>query len=161
METKELRRMDLFDHGAYFGSYVPVQARSHPLLKHAACACAAKQLGRAKRAKAIVGGVYVQQANTDVFDDSSVDWEWEGAYHYDRSIALLMETMQQDQNGSSPNSPGDTAPAWETSKHGGSIRGSKGRHSPSYVGTAQLKSDVVVAAVCYPMVERDSGKWLM
>ena len=153
--------MDLFDHGAYFGSYVPVQARSHPLLKHAACACAAKQLGRAKRAKAIIGGVYLQQANMEVFDDSSVDWEWEGAYHYDRSIALLMETMQQDQNESSPNSPGDTTPAWETSKHAGSVHGSKGGHTSSHVGTARLKSDVVVAAVCYPTDERDSEIWLM
>lgn len=153
--------MDLFDHGAYFGSYVPVQARSHPLLKHAACACAAKQLGRAKGAKAGSGGVYLQQANMEVFDDSSVDWEWEGAYHYDRSIALLMKTMQQDQNESLPNSPGDTSSALETSKYAGSIHGPRGVHNSSHVGTARLKSDVVVAAVCYPNDERDFRQWLM
>ena len=50
MEAKR-RRMDLFDLNTYFESYVPVQARSHLLLKHAACAYAAKQLGRAKRKK--------------------------------------------------------------------------------------------------------------
>lgn len=48
METKELRRMDLFDLGAYFESYILVQARFRPLLKHAACACAAKHMGRGK-----------------------------------------------------------------------------------------------------------------
>lgn len=102
--------MDLFDHGAYFGSHVPVQASSHPLLKHASCACAANQLGRAKGAKAIIGGDCSQEARMEVFDDPSIDWGWEGAYHYDKSIALLMEAMQQDRNESSPNSPDDTAP---------------------------------------------------
>lgn len=153
--------MDLFDYGAYFGSYVPVQARSHPLLKHAACACAAKQLGRAKRAKAIVGGGYSPHASMQVFDDPSVDWEWEGAYHYDRSIALLMESMQRDQNESSRISPNDTASAWETTRYAGSVRKSKGQQRSSHVGKARSISDVVVAAVCYPNAQRYSRQRLM
>ena len=89
--------MDLFDLDRYFGTYVPVQARSHALLKHAACAYAAKQLGLAKGQKATHGGICSRQARMEIYDDSSVDWLWEGAYHYDRSIALLMETMQDGQ----------------------------------------------------------------
>ena len=85
-----------------------------------------------------------------VIDDPSIDWEWEGAYHYDRSIALLMETLRRDQNKSSPSSPDDTAPARETSRYAGSVQGSTGRRHSSHVGTVQLRSDVVVAAVCYP-----------
>ena len=147
MEAKELR-MDLFDYGAYFGSYVPVQARSCPLLKHAACACAAKQLGRAKGAKPIVGANCTQQASTKLFDDRSVDWEWEGAYHYDRSIALLMEAIQQDQDKSSPNSPDDQGPPWKTSRFAGSVQGSRWQISSSHIRTARSRSDVAVAAVC-------------
>ena len=80
----------------------------------------------------------------EVFDDSSIGLEWEGAYHYDRSIALLMETMQRDKNESSPDTPGDTAPAWETPRYAGSVQG--------HEGTAQLRSDILLAAVCYPNV---------
>lgn len=38
--------MDLFDLGCYFSHYVPVEAKSKPLLRYAVCACAVKQLGR-------------------------------------------------------------------------------------------------------------------
>ena len=145
--------MDLFDHGAYFGSYVPVQARSHPLLKHAACACAAKQLGRAKSAKPTIRS---DSSSLEAFDDPSMDWEWEGAYHYDRSIALLMETMQRNQNESSPNGLDDPAPARETTRYAGSVQGSTARHRSSHIGTARLRSDVVVTAVCYPNAQRYS-----
>ena len=98
--------MDLFDLGNYFRSHVPVQARSHPLLKHAACACAAKQLGRARRTR---GGAQIpsslNQEHVDLNEDASIDWEWEGAYHYDKSIALLMETMRQGQSKSGSGGP--------------------------------------------------------
>ena len=66
LEAKGLS-LDLFGHGACFGSCVPVQARSYPLLKHAACACAAKQLDRAKSAKANIGDNCTQQASTKLF----------------------------------------------------------------------------------------------
>ena len=141
MEAKELR-MDLFDYGAYFGSYVPVQARSCPLLKHAACACAAKQLGRAKGAKPIVGANCTQQASTKLFDGRSVDWEWEGADHYDRSIALLMEAVQQDQDKSSPKKPDDKGHAWEKSRFAGSF------HDPGW----QLSSGHIRIAHQDPML---------
>ena len=153
--------MDLFDHTAFFGSYIPVQARSHPLLKHAACACAAKQLSRAKGANAITTSDLSQEASTEAFYDSPIDWEREGAYHYYRSIALLIETMQQNQNKSSPNSPGDSAPASETSRYSGSVQGSKRKHSLIHEGTARLTSEIVVAAVRYSNTQRCLWQGLM
>lgn len=90
--------MDLFDLGSYFGYHVPVHTSSHSLLRHASCAYAANQLGRAKGAKAPVGRKFFRQASIEVNEDVSVDWEWVGAYHYDQSIALLRDTMQQDQH---------------------------------------------------------------
>ena len=128
--------MDLFDLDHYFGSIVPVQARSCPLLKHAACAYAAKQLGRMRRAQANVSGVASSQVRSDVFNDSSPDWEWEGAYHYDRSIALMMEEMNRDQSGSDLyGEPSDTSDGLNTIPA-----------LPSGKFMGQLRSDEVVAA---------------
>lgn len=57
--------MDLFDLGCYFGHLVPVQALTNPLLKYSACAYAAKQLGRVRGRKAIIGGLVCQQAEME------------------------------------------------------------------------------------------------
>ena len=89
--------MDLFDLGCYFSHHVPVQALSHPLLKHAACAYAAKQLGRAKGKKAVFGGIAMTQASMELYEGPNVDWELEGAAHYDRSIILLMEVIHENE----------------------------------------------------------------
>ena len=156
--------MDLFDLGAYFAYVVPVRARSHPLLRHAACALAAKQLGRAKGAKAIVGGICSQQSSMEMYDGASIDWEWEGAYQYDRSIALLMETMQQDQDERSPASRDHEQLHWRDSRstaHTGSdLRDRQGLHDRA---TAPLRSDEVVAATAilcvYEFLSATGAAW--
>ncbi|KAJ5099325.1 transcriptional regulator family: Fungal Specific TF [Penicillium argentinense] len=86
--------MDLFDQGTYFASYVPVQARSNPLLKYAACAYAAKQLGRVKGTKAKMGGVCSRQAIMEVWPDKENDFIWHGAKYYEKAIQLLMKQLQ-------------------------------------------------------------------
>lgn len=84
--------MDLFDLGMYFGSYVPVKALSNPLLKSAACAYAAKQLGRVGGAKAVVGGVCSQQANMEIWDGADkTNWLWYGAKYYVSILNLKNE----------------------------------------------------------------------
>ena len=88
--------MDLFDLGCYFSHHVPIRALSHPPLKHAACAFAAKQLGRAKGKKAVYGGVATVQSNMEKYDDPNIDWELEGALHYDKCINLLKDVIQDD-----------------------------------------------------------------
>ena len=94
--------MDLFDMETYFASHVPVKALTNPLLKHAACAYAAKQLGQVKGRKSIVGGACSRQANMELWPDADqVNWLWIGAKHYDKAISLLMEVLQQDR-GSTP-----------------------------------------------------------
>ncbi|KAM5443680.1 hypothetical protein MferCBS31731_001454 [Microsporum ferrugineum] len=90
--------MDLFDIGKYFGAYVPVKALTNPLLKCAACACAAKQLARVNGTKAIVGGVCKKQARMEQWPDANrVDWYYFGTKYYEKSIQLLMEELQHDE----------------------------------------------------------------
>ena len=80
------RRMDLFDLGKFFGSYVPLRALSNPLLKYAACAFAAKQLGRVNGAKACIGGLCSVQASMEVWPGAEItDWAWYGAKNYVRN----------------------------------------------------------------------------
>ncbi|KAL2867132.1 uncharacterized protein BJX67DRAFT_104863 [Aspergillus lucknowensis] len=89
--------MDLFDLGGYFASHVPVRALRNPLLKYAACAHAAKQLGHVKVNKPLVGGVRLSQAFTGVQTDSqSIDWCWKGAKYYEKAIRILMKELQPD-----------------------------------------------------------------
>lgn len=98
--------MDLFDLGTYFASYVPVKALSNPLLKYAACAYAAKQLGRVNGRKTAIGGACSRQADMELWPDADkVDWSWIGANYYDKAISLLMEALQQDAGCTPLNSP--------------------------------------------------------
>lgn len=94
--------MDLFDLGTYFASYVPVRARSNPLLKYAACAYAAKQLGRVKGAKAKMGGVCSRQAIMETWPDKETDFIWHGAKYYEKAIQLLMKQLQPDAESPQP-----------------------------------------------------------
>lgn len=106
--------MDLFDHGMYFAYYVPVKALSNPLLKYAACAYAAKHLGRVKGAKAISGGLCSTQASMELWPDAEkVDWYWYGAKYYDKAISLLMDALQQDPSSTPLPSPGTTLNQWQ------------------------------------------------
>jgi hypothetical protein len=98
--------MDLFDLGCYFAHHVPVQALSNPLLKYSACAYAAKQLGRVRGRKAIVGGSVSKQAEMELYPNSeAVDWAYIGAKHYDRAISLLMEELSNSGGPQTPITP--------------------------------------------------------
>lgn len=100
-------RMDLFDQTTFFGSHIPVKSISNPLLKHSACAYAAKQLGRVNGAKAIVGGLSSRQASMEQWDSlGQEDWTLLAAQHYDHAISLLLEALHWDQDSSEADSPG-------------------------------------------------------
>ncbi|KAL3462336.1 hypothetical protein BJX64DRAFT_288459 [Aspergillus heterothallicus] len=89
--------MDLYDLGTYFASHVPVKALRNPLLKYAACAHAAKQLGHVKVDKPPVRGVRLSQAFPGVQADSkNIDWCWKGAKYYEKAIQILMKELQPD-----------------------------------------------------------------
>ncbi len=98
--------MDLFDLGCYFAHHVPVQAMANPLLRYSACAYAAKQLGRVRGKKAIVGGNASKQANMELYPRmESANWPYIGAKYYDRAISLLMEELSNPRSQVSPMTP--------------------------------------------------------
>ncbi|KAL8958088.1 MAG: hypothetical protein Q9193_004789, partial [Seirophora villosa] len=99
------RWMDLFDQTTFFSSHIPVKSISNPLLKHAACALAAKQLGRVNGRKAIFGGESSQQATMEVWQNTSNEnWGLLAAEHYNQAISLLKEALQWDHASSGDNS---------------------------------------------------------
>ncbi|KAL8831930.1 MAG: hypothetical protein Q9170_005092, partial [Blastenia crenularia] len=99
------RWMDLYDQTTFFGSYIPVKSISNPLLKHAACAYAAKQLGRVNGAQSFMGMLTSHQPSSQRWEGSeSEDWALLAAEYYDNAISLLMEALQWDNGPSADNS---------------------------------------------------------
>ncbi|KAH7024372.1 uncharacterized protein B0I36DRAFT_415604 [Microdochium trichocladiopsis] len=93
------RWMDLFDLDCYYSRQVPVLARSNPLVKYAACALAAKQLGRVNGRKAVFGGLSHRLASMETWprsDTSASDYMWYGMKYYDKSISLLMQAISDE-----------------------------------------------------------------
>lgn len=89
--------MDLFDLGTYFSSYVPIKALVHPLLKCAACAYAAKHLGRMNECRdRATGGHNMPTQMMSGLIEKSTDWYYCGAKYYDEAIQLLMKTLQDN-----------------------------------------------------------------
>ncbi|KAE8147737.1 hypothetical protein BDV25DRAFT_142469 [Aspergillus avenaceus] len=108
--------MDLFDLETYFASYVPVKARTNPLLRYAACAYAAKQLGRVRSVKPPVGGSASTLALMRALPDASnVDWTWRGAKFYEKAIQLLMKELQPDK-GPPPLSTPEAFGQWQAAE---------------------------------------------
>ncbi|TVY41466.1 hypothetical protein LOCC1_G005141 [Lachnellula occidentalis] len=67
---------------------------SNPLLRYSACAYAAKQLGRVRGRKAVLGGNVSRQGDMELYPrPDNVDWAYIGAKYYDRAISLLMEEL--------------------------------------------------------------------
>jgi hypothetical protein len=122
--------MDLFDLGCYFAHQVPVQALSNPLLKFSACAYAAKQLGRVRGRKAIIGGIVSQQAAMEQYPHpETVDWAYIGAKYYDKAIQLLMEELSHSGNSETPMTPA-TAVDETFSSRGARPSPQNGRQTP-------------------------------
>jgi hypothetical protein len=98
--------MDLFDLGCYFAHHVPVQAIRNPLVRYSACAYAAKQLGRVRGRKSVIGGIVTQQADMELYPHpETVDWAYIGAKYYDLAISLLMEELLSSGNQGSQEAP--------------------------------------------------------
>ncbi|KAI9766473.1 MAG: hypothetical protein M1835_007182 [Candelina submexicana] len=158
------KRMDLFDLGTYFASHVPIRALSYPLLKYAACAYAAKQLGQVKGEKAIIGGICSEQANMEQFSDATkVDWNYKGAKYYEKAILLLMEALQGERDCFQFNcldSPG-LGPSTETIEEDTSDRSKRRRlSSERFSSTSSDELLAATAILCvYEFLDASSAAW--
>jgi Fungal specific transcription factor domain len=159
--------MDLYDHGCYFAQLVPVQALSNPLLRHSACAYAAKQLGRVQGRKAVVGGNVTNQAEMEVFSNpDTADWEYLAAKYYDKAIQLLMEELSNSraQELSVTPIPEDTFTPQSTGQSPRSVPSAPANHrlgQPRPPNTS--KSDETLAAVAilcvYEFLDNANTAW--
>ncbi|KAI9817894.1 MAG: hypothetical protein M1827_001013 [Pycnora praestabilis] len=156
--------MDLFDQGTYFASYVPVKALSNPLLKYSAAAYAAKQLGRVKGAKGIVGGVCSRQASMELFPDMErVDWYWYGAKYYDKAISILKDVLQEERGGARLESP-NTPVQWQgpESNEDYGLDGRKRRRLSNYRLSGSCSDETLAATAvlcCYEFLDMASTAW--
>ncbi|EAW11944.1 uncharacterized protein ACLA_007030 [Aspergillus clavatus NRRL 1] len=154
--------MDLFDLGTYFASHVPIKALTNPLLKYAACAYSAKQLGRVKGAKAPFGGVSAKQAFTETWPSGrNVDWSWYGAKYYEKAIQLLVNELQPDE-GPPPLSTPEAFGQWQASElsHNHDNSRKRRRHNRPSSG---VHSDEVLAATAilsiYEFLDATGTAW--
>ncbi|TAQ88664.1 hypothetical protein B7494_g3036 [Chlorociboria aeruginascens] len=160
--------MDLFDLGSYFAHQVPVQAISNPLLKYSACANAAKQLGRVRGRKAVIGGIVDRQAAMELFPHpETVDWIYLGAKYYDRAISLLMgelsnsgnqEVLATPINQASPFSPPGSA---QLSRGYSSPQGHMRRQSlrPAHTSTADETLAATAILCVYEFLDNANTAW--
>ncbi|KAI9707378.1 MAG: hypothetical protein M1836_000339 [Candelina mexicana] len=158
------KRMDLFDLGTYFASHVPIRALSYPLLKYAACAYAAKQLGQVKGNKAIIGGICSEQANMEQFSDATqVDWNYKGAKYYEKAILVLMEALQDERNCSQFNcsDPPGLGPSTETIEEDTADRSKRRRlSSERFSSTSSDELLAATAILCvYEFLDASSAAW--
>jgi Fungal specific transcription factor domain len=154
--------MDLFDFGTYFSSHVPIKALTEPLLKCAACACAAKQLGRITGIRDTGAGGHPRLAQpSSGIGEKSIDWYYCGAKYYDRAIQLLMKTLQGDDHDSEMTSGGEISHRRERSRsttqdHG--LAADARSETPS-----DAKSDEVLAATAilcvYEFLDASGPAW--
>lgn len=150
-------RMDLFDLGTYFASYVPIRALTNPLLKYAACAFSAKQLARVKGAKAPVGGVTSKQSAMESWPDMQKEnWYWYGAKYYDKAIQLLMKELQPDK-GPPPLSTPEAFGQWQAAElcedNDENPRKRRRRHTNSRLSNGVHSDEVLTATAILSVYE--------
>lgn len=157
--------MDLYDLARYFSGYVPVQARNHVLIRHAACAYAAEQIYLASKSHSNGDGGSARQATTKAYIDPITDWEHEASFHYDQSIILLRQLILKDQ---SPSTPTDLTTVLARAEEKGHANGvglttSMQNSSPKGPAQARLWSDDVVAAAIilgiYEFMSNTGAAW--
>ncbi|KAL2074628.1 hypothetical protein VTL71DRAFT_8406 [Oculimacula yallundae] len=160
--------MDLFDLGCYFAHHVPVQAIGNPLLRYSACAYAAKQLGRVRGRKAIVGGIASKQAHMELYPGlESANWPYIGAKYYDRAISLLMEELSNSRSHETPMTPvaaGEEtiSPSSATSSHGGQFSSTNKRRRLSRPpGSSHADETLAAAAILcvYEFLDNANTAW--
>lgn len=90
--------MDLFTHERYFSRQATLLARESALVKFAACAVAAKQLGHLKHPELYPARTKVQEVFTRGSSGAKIDYLWYGAKYYVKAIQSMAAELSLDRD---------------------------------------------------------------
>ncbi|KAL4998967.1 hypothetical protein BDV10DRAFT_194069 [Aspergillus recurvatus] len=98
--------MDICGSQSYFSQNAVVLCHWSPLLRYAACALAAKQLGQTRHPELQIRQTNTQSLMMKALVDTKLGFTWYGAKYYERAIQLLAQQLSSKDraaNSSSPN----------------------------------------------------------
>lgn len=85
--------MDLLYRYEVFSREVLTLAREHPILRYAACAVAAKQLGQMRSPVSYILRGKTQQKISQRFIQNQLGFVWHGAKYYEKAIQTLVKSI--------------------------------------------------------------------
>ncbi|CEL04047.1 hypothetical protein ASPCAL05180 [Aspergillus calidoustus] len=97
--------MDVCGDRSYFSQQVIQLSHWSPLIRYAACALGAKQLGQTRHPEAQIRHTNTQTLMLKALIDTKVGFTWYGAKYYEKAIQLLAQQISQSGNPSCSLSP--------------------------------------------------------
>lgn len=98
--------MDLCTDQSYFSQNVVVISHRSPLVRYAACALAAKQLGQTRHPESHIRQTNAQRSMMKALIDTKLGFTWYGAKYYEKAIQLLAQQLSSRDRGTYSRSPG-------------------------------------------------------
>ncbi|KAL4971940.1 hypothetical protein BDW66DRAFT_164583 [Aspergillus desertorum] len=98
--------MDICGNQPYFSQHAVVLSHWSPLIRYAACALAAKQLGQTAHPESQIRQTNTQSLMLKALIDTKLGFTWYGAKYYERAIQLLarqLSSKNRATNSSTPN----------------------------------------------------------
>ncbi|KAL4812250.1 hypothetical protein BDW67DRAFT_170427 [Aspergillus spinulosporus] len=98
--------MDFCGDQSYFSQNVVALSHRSPLVRYAACALAAKQLGQTRHPESHIRQTNAQRAMMKALIDTKLGFTWYGAKYYEKAIQLLAQQLSSKDRGMYSRSPG-------------------------------------------------------
>ncbi|KAL4750009.1 hypothetical protein BDW72DRAFT_194252 [Aspergillus terricola var. indicus] len=97
--------MDLCGNPSYFSQNIVALSHRSPLVRYAACALAAKQLGQTRHPESQIRQTSAQRSMLKTLIDTKLGFTWYGAKYYEKAIQLLAHQLSSKDRGTYPRSP--------------------------------------------------------
>ncbi|KAL4757649.1 Zn(II)2Cys6 transcription factor domain-containing protein [Aspergillus foveolatus] len=98
--------MDLCTDQSYFSQNALAISHRSPLVRYAACALAAKQLGQTRHPESHIRQTDAQRSMLKALIDTKLGFTWYGAKYYEKAIQLLAQQLSSRDGGTYSRSPG-------------------------------------------------------
>ncbi|CBF80615.1 Zn(II)2Cys6 transcription factor domain-containing protein [Aspergillus nidulans FGSC A4] len=131
--------MDLCTDQSYFSQNVVAISDKSPLVRYAACALAAKQLGQTRHPESHIRQTNVQRSMMKALIDSKLGFTWYGAKYYEKAIQLLAQQLSSRDRGTYSRLPGHVYGVGTTNG-----QPACGNDEEMYAETISLTVDLVV-----------------